>query len=241
MLAVQLKQNPRLSLEELEEIAPYGATTRWPAGFTVYERLSQADGIFVVRSGQIVLRNPIASGRSFVPWVATTGETFGGEGLQTNARYASAARSEGPSETLHLSSAQFSALLREHPSAALALVRQVMAERTTLLEKYGEHATLTVEQRLIAALVRLSSTERGASAGGERPTISRRLLGELVGATRESISLVLGRLSAEGLVEREGNGLVIIEPQRLAERLGGDATVLARTSAAGGAQESRAG
>jgi CRP/FNR family transcriptional regulator len=225
VLAVQLRPNPRLSLEDLEGIAPYGATTRWPAGFAVYERLAPADGIFVVRSGQIVLRNPLGSGRSFVPWVATVGETFGGEGLQPTARYASGARAELPSETLHLSSAQFSALLREQPTAALALVRQVMAERTTLLEKYGEHATLTVEQRLIAALVRLSSVEH-AGTGPDRPMISRRLLGELVGATRESISLVLGRLSAEGLVEREGNGLVVVEPQRLAERLTGDARVV---------------
>jgi CRP-like cAMP-binding protein len=239
VLAVQLKPNPRLTPEELEEIASYGATTRWPAGFTVYERLAAADGIFVVRSGQVVLRNPIGSGRSFVPWVATAGESFGGEGLQPSARYASAARSEGPSETLHLSSAQFSALLREHPSAALALVRQVMAERTTLLEKYGEHATLTVEQRLVVALVRLTASENGGAAHG-RPTISRRLLGELVGATRESISLVLGRLSAEGLVEREGNGLVVTEPQRLAERLRGDSAVVARADAKSAAAETRA-
>ncbi|MGI8842146.1 MAG: Crp/Fnr family transcriptional regulator [Gemmatimonadaceae bacterium] len=228
MLAVQLKPNPRLKPEDLEGLVPYGATTRWPAGFTVYERLAAADGIFVVRSGQIVLRNPIGSARSFVPWVATAGETFGGEGLQPNARYASAARSEGESETLHLSSAQFSALLREAPSAALSLVRQVMAERTTLLEKYGEHATLTVEQRLVAALVRLSTVTNGTPAV-DRPTISRRLLGELVGATRESISLVLGRLSAEGLVEREGNGLVVIDPRRLAERLSGEGRVIGHT------------
>jgi CRP-like cAMP-binding protein len=228
VLAVQLKPNPRLKAEELEALVPYGATTRWPSGFTVYERLAAADGIFVVRSGQIVLRNPIGSARSFVPWVATAGETFGGEGLQPHARYASAARSEGESETLHLSSAQFSALLREAPSAALSLVRQVMAERTTLLEKYGEHATLTVEQRLVAALVRLSTVTNGAPAV-ERPTISRRLLGELVGATRESISLVLGRLSAEGLVEREGNGLVVIDPRRLAERLSVEGRVIGDT------------
>ncbi|HET7623160.1 MAG TPA: helix-turn-helix domain-containing protein, partial [Gemmatimonadaceae bacterium] len=46
-----------------------------------------------------------------------------------------------------------------------------------------------------------------------------RLLGELVGATRESISLVLGRLSSEGLVQRDGNGLVIADVDRLASRL----------------------
>jgi hypothetical protein len=48
--------------------------------------------------------------------------------------------------------------------------------------------------------------------------LPRRLLGELVGATRESISLVLGRLTADGLVQREGNGLIITDLEGLARR-----------------------
>jgi hypothetical protein len=48
--------------------------------------------------------------------------------------------------------------------------------------------------------------------------LPRRLLGELVGATRESISLVLGRLTTDGLVQREGNGLIITDLEGLARR-----------------------
>jgi CRP/FNR family transcriptional regulator, cyclic AMP receptor protein len=234
VLAVQLKSITRLPQEEREAIAAYGAKTTWPAGFTVYERGTPADGIFIVLRGQVVLRNQVGGGRSFVPWVATAGETFGGEGLQTGSRYVSTARAEEESETLQLSGPRFSALLREQPAHALALIRQMMAERTALLEKFGEHATLTVEQRLIAALVRLAQSRVAAEDDG-RPipggatalahginggvTIPRRLLGELVGATRESISLVLGRLAGEGLVQRDGNGLVITDVQRLAAKL----------------------
>ncbi len=223
MFAVPMKTITRLPREQRERIAAYGARTTWPAGFTVYERGARADGVFIVLRGQIVLRNQVSAGRSFVPWVATAGETFGGEGLEPGARYASHARAEEESETLHLSTARFSALLREQPAQALVLIRQMMAERTALLEKFGEHATLTVEQRLIAALVRLASSRDAVSDHGffQCPVIPRRLLGELVGATRESISLVLGRLTAEGLIQRDGNGLVITDMERLAAKLGG--------------------
>ena len=107
--------------------------------------------------------------------------------------------------------------MREQPAAALALVRQIMAERSELLERFGEHATLTVEQRLIAALLRLAQG-RGDGAAASSAVLPRRLLGELVGATRESISLVLGRLTADGLVQREGNGLIITDLEGLARR-----------------------
>jgi hypothetical protein len=49
-------------------------------------------------------------------------------------------------------------------------------------------------------------------------TTRYRLLCELVGATRESVSLVLGRLTADGFVERKGTSLIIAPPARLAER-----------------------
>jgi CRP-like cAMP-binding protein len=184
----------------------------------VYERGTPADGIFIVLRGQIVLRNRLGAGRSFVPWIATAGETFGGEGLVHSGRYVSDARAEEESETLHLTTSRVSALMREQPAAALALVRQIMAERSELLERFGEHATLTVEQRLIAALLRLAQSRALGDGAATSAVLPRRLLGELVGATRESISLVLGRLTADGLVQREGNGLIITDLDGLARR-----------------------
>lgn len=214
-----MKEITRLPREQREAIAAYAAKTSWPAGFTIYEQGAIADGVFIVLRGQVVLRNQVSAGRSFVPWVATPGETFGGEGLEREARYASHARAEEESETLHLSSARFSALLREQPTQSLALIRQMMAERTALLEKFGQYATLTVEQRLMAALIRMAQSREEQGSRGGPTVVPRRLLGELVGATRESISLVLGRLSSEGLIQRDGNGLVITDLDRLAARL----------------------
>jgi hypothetical protein len=49
-------------------------------------------------------------------------------------------------------------------------------------------------------------------------TARYRLLCELVGATRESVSLVLGRLTGEGVVERSGTTL-FVSPSQLTDRL----------------------
>src|SRR5919108_4678945 len=172
----------RLSREDREALAAFGARATWPSGFAVYERVAPADGIFIVLRGQIVLRNRLGAGRSFVPWIATVGETFGGEGLVHNGRYVSDARAEEESETLHLTTSRVSALMREQPAAALALMRQIMAERSELLERFGEHAPLTVEQRLIAALLRLAQSRTQGDGSAVAAVLPRRLLGELVGA-----------------------------------------------------------
>ncbi|HEY4129630.1 MAG TPA: Crp/Fnr family transcriptional regulator [Gemmatimonadaceae bacterium] len=211
----------RLSEAERETLSAYAARASWPAGFAIYQRGSQADGVFVVTRGRVVLRSRVRAGRGFVPWIATVGETFGSEGLSNNARYATDARADDESETLFLSAARFRAFVREQPQRSLALMNQLMAERTALLDKLRELTTLSVEQRLIATLIRMAGNDTFTREDGRIVlcTARYRLLCELVGATRESVSLVLGRLTGEGLVERKGTNLIVAPPGQLAERL----------------------
>lgn len=211
----------RLSVQERDALAAYAARASWPIGFAIYQRGAPADGVFIVIRGRVVLRSRVRAGRGFVPWIATPGETFGSEGLAASARYATDVRADEESETLFLSSAQFRAFVREQPQHALALMAQLMAERSALLEKLRELTTLSVEQRLVSTLIRMANNSTFALENGRIVlcTARYRLLCELVGATRESVSLVLGRLTGEGLVERRGSTLLIAPPSELAERL----------------------
>lgn len=228
----------QLSLEERAALSDYAARASWPAGFQIYERGAPADGVFVVLAGRVILRSRVRAGRAFVPWVATAGETFGAEGFATHGAYATEARADNAAETLFLSSAKLRAFVREQPSHALALIAQVMSERTVLLEKLRELTTLSVEQRLVAALKRIASHEGFLYSDGRVELSSPRykLLCELVGATRESVSLVLGRLSGEGLVERVGTTMLVDVSPRLFERLGGgsETSILVHTMGDGG-------
>ncbi len=211
----------RLTEAERELMMSYAARASWPAGFAIYQRGAAADGVFVVTRGRVVLRSRVRAGRGFVPWIATPGETFGSEGLAQNARYTTDARADDESETLFLSGTRFRSFVREQPQHALILLNQLMAERSALLDKLRELTTLSVEQRLIATLVRMSGNNTFTREDGRIVlcTTHYRLLCELVGATRESVSLVLGRLTGEGLVERKGTSLIIAPPAQLAERL----------------------
>ena len=211
----------RLTEADREVLATYAARAAWPAGFAIYQRSAAADGVFVVTRGRIVLRSRVRAGRSFVPWIATPGETFGSEGLSPTGKYTTDARADEESETLFLSSARFRAFVREQPQQALILVHQLMSERSALLEKLRELTTLSVEQRLIATLLRMAENNTFTREDGRIVLCANRyrLLCEVVGATRESVSLVLSRLTAEGLVERKGTNLIIAPAIALAERL----------------------
>ena len=209
----------RLAPDVRAALLPYGARASWPAGFAVYQRQQPSEGVFVVLQGRIVLRTRVKAGRGFVPLVAAEGETFGAEGLIPGGRYAS--------ETLHLSAAQLRQCLREQPIVGGALLAQLMVERTALLDRLRELATLSVEERLVAAMVRMADQQPGggaASTAADTPPLvvgpsQYRLLCELVGATRESVSLVLNRLVTAGAVEREGQSYAVRDLPALAARL----------------------
>lgn len=210
-----------LSEEERVLLMGYAARATWPAGFRIYERGTRADGVFVVVRGSVVLRTKVRTGRGFVPWISAAGETFGAEGLSPFARYATEARTDVETDTIFLSYSDVRALLREQPMHGLALIGQVIAERTALLEKLREITTLSVEQRLIAALHKIAAQRESLDTSGriELTSARYRLLCERVGAARESVSLVLGRLVSEGLVIRAGSTLYVEPSSSLFARM----------------------
>jgi CRP-like cAMP-binding protein len=235
----------RLSPATVDALLAYAARASWPAGFVIYQRGAQADGVFVVLQGRVILRSRVRAGRGFIPWIATPCETFGAEGISSTPRYSTEARADEEAATLFLSSAKYRSFLREQPLHATALVAQVLGERSALLEKLRELTTMSVEQRLIVALIRMATFDTFTRDDGciMLNTNRYRLLCELVGATRESVSLVLGRFTAEGLVERKGNSL-IVPPARLMgrmEELPLDDLLVASTNASTGATASALG
>jgi CRP-like cAMP-binding protein len=210
----------RLASGTIDAMMRYAARASWPAGFVIYQRGTPAEGVFVVLEGRVVLRSRVRAGRGFIPWIATPGETFGAEGLSSAPKYATEARADQAATTLFLSASHYRSFLREQPTHACALLAQILAERSALLEKLRELTTLSVEQRLIIALCRMGTFDSFTREDGclVLTTADYRLLCELVGATRESVSLVIGRFAGEGLIEKKG-GSLIVQPDRLVRRM----------------------
>jgi CRP-like cAMP-binding protein len=218
-----LPKRSRLSVECASTLAGYGARTTWPSHFQIYQKNTPADGISLVIRGHVILRNRIRTGRGFVPAIVTPGETFGVEGLIESGVYVTDAYASDESETLFLSTAQFRAFVRENPGLALTLIGQLMSERAHLLEKLHAMASQNVEQRLITSLQRLTADRSFLGPDGKLRLELRhhRLLCEMVGATRESIALALGRLVNAGVAERKGMAFQIA-PSGLANHISTD-------------------
>lgn len=206
-----LQPNPGSLSDSLDRIIPFGARASWPSGFQIYEEGTPADGLFITLSGRVVLRNQLKGGRGFIPAVINRGMTFGCEGLAPNATFLSDAVASERSETLHLTTSRFRALVRECPGEGISLISQLVVERGHLMQKLHELAAMNVEQRLVSSLLRLSDDNGIRREDGylQLEPAHHRLLCEMVGATRESIGLALNRLVTTGAAERKGSSFVI--------------------------------
>jgi CRP-like cAMP-binding protein len=200
-----------LKSDDILALSAYGARTTWPANFQIYQRGGKADGFSVVLRGHVILRNRMRSGRGFVPSIVTVGETFGVEGITPECTYVTDAQAAEDTETLFLSTAKFREFVREKPTDALRVLGQLMSERAHILERLHELASQNVEQRLTSALRRIARDKSFLARDGsvKLEVKHHRLLCEMVGATRESIALALGRLVGSGAARRSGTSFLV--------------------------------
>jgi len=116
--------------------------------------------------------------------------------------------------------ATFERLLGAHPGLALGIA-SLLGERCNKLERRLEaHVFHKVPTRLVNQLLELAERYGVSHDGGTLLSIplSQQDLGNLIGASREIVSLTLSDLKKRGLVGSEGRRLVVHE-DRLREEL----------------------
>jgi CRP-like cAMP-binding protein len=129
-------------------------------------------------------------------------------------------------ELLVIPCAEFEALLNQSPKVARAmLVAQARLVRS-LTERAEDKAFLDVRVRLAKRLVALADyfgTPLGPREVALQVALSQRDLGDMVQAKRASVSKCLREWTKQGLIERSGGRLVILDRQRLQDVAAGAA------------------
>jgi CRP/FNR family cyclic AMP-dependent transcriptional regulator len=103
------------------------------------------------------------------------------------------------------------AFFDRHPSAWLGLVQVLCRRLRTTTEQTAEVALLDLPGRLAKTLLRLAGVDQDSAPA--RPALqiglSQRELGNIVGATRESINKCLREWQRSGIIKTESNVISI--------------------------------
>ena len=168
------------------------------------------DGIHVILSGTVESTYSGAQGRELMLSTWQAGDFVGAPYVLGDHRHSWSARGVGRVEALHLDQIAIRQLIAISPSFAIALIECLGFKGETYSMLAQTLAGQKVAERLILLLVKLCENAAQAEHGPiSLGRITQANLARMIGATRQSISLILNRLQAEGIISTRPTEMIV--------------------------------
>lgn len=200
-------------------LAEHWRVSRYDAGATVLSESEPGDDVYFVLDG--IARAGIFSGHGREVFYSDLpqGEAFGifaaidGELRSANVF----ARTE--CQIACLSANQFRDVLYGNAQVTVAFMRYLVDRIRDLSNRMTEATTLSTEQRLSAQLLRMCK-KTGENTGHIAKLATQQELATLISSQRESVGREMSKLKDQGLIEREGRSLWLLNLRGLQAKLG---------------------
>ncbi len=174
------------------------------------------DGIHIILSGVVESTYCGPQGRELMLATWHSGDFVGAPYVLGNHRHSWSARAVGRIEALHLDQAAVRLLIAQSPGFAMALIECLGFKGETYSTLAQTLGGQKVGERLVLLLVKFAENASPAGDGSiELGRITQSNLARMIGATRQSISLVLGRLQDQGILTTGPTKMVINDLQAL--------------------------
>jgi len=211
-----------LGASEREALAAAAKRRRFRRDEAIFDKDDPGESLFIIDEGSIRIYLPSPQGADLTLAMLGPGDFFGDMALlDGRPRSASAAALE-ETEAVVLDRADFTAVIRSRPEAAMAVLAAVAGRLRETNEMAGDLAFLDVAGRLAKKLLELA-----AAHGVQRPggilldlRLTQEELANMVGVTRESVNRNLARLRREGVISGQGRRMVIRDAEALRRRVG---------------------
>lgn len=177
----------------------------------VFAKGDEADGMMIVRSGNVKIVNYAESGKEIIFRILNLGEVFGEIALIDGGTRTAEARAVGNTELLYLERSAFLPILETDSSLSLGLMK-ILCERLRITTEQLEDFTfLDLRLRLVKCLIHLAEQHLDSSYNGQniRIVTSQNILAAMMGSTREAVNKRLRELEEEGLISL-GRGCITI-------------------------------
>jgi len=187
------------------------------AGVSFFREGDPAESFFVVQSGSVKLTQVTPEGHQVVLRLIGAGDPFGGVAAFGGGAYPVSAEAVTDVTALEWPGQVMASLMETYPKLAINAVRFVAARLHELQVQYRQLATEKVERRVARALLRLGEQAGRRTEAGiliDLP-LSREDIAQMTGTTLYTVSRIISRFEADGLVEAGRQHIVIRDPQAL--------------------------
>lgn len=203
-----------LDADQLAKVAALAQVRSYASRAVVVSQGEPARALFAIKRGRLKVSSCGPDGRDTVLGIMAEGEVFGEVALIDGGARSATCTAIEPCELLVIDRLPFLELLEQSPSIAVRLLHVLASRLRRLSQRSEDAAFLDVPSRLARSLLDLATRfgeQRRAPESGIfiALKLSQQELGDLVGATRESVNKHLKDWTRQGFLEVQGGRMII--------------------------------
>ena len=206
-----------LTADERNVLVARAHLRKLEAGDTIFLMDSPGDSMMAILEGNVRISVPSPEGKEIVLAILQPGEVFGEIALLDGKGRTADARGLTACSIAILDRRDVVAFFERNPGAWPKLVEVLCDRLRRTDQQLAEMALLEIPLRLAKVLLRML-VDREASPSAPKIALSQRELGNIVGASRESVNKCLNEWQRRGIVKIDDN-LVTIANRKVLEQM----------------------
>ncbi len=209
----------QLSSDKLRELELRCRAKKFPRGSPIYLPADEADGVLLLASGRVKICSFSADGKQAILTFIEPGELFGELAVlddEAREEYAEAAEA---SQVILIPADEIRRMMNEIPEISLGITKLIGLRRRRIERRLKYLLFRSNRERLTHLILELAEKYGYATREGVALSIklSHQELANIIGSTRETVTVVLGELQAEGSLRLGRRRIVLTDVKRLAE------------------------
>lgn len=191
-------------------------------GEPIYLPADNANSVLVLASGRVKICHLTSDGKQSILAFIEPGEVFGELAILNMGNRDEYAEAVENSRVIAIPEETLRELMEEHPDLCLGVTKIIGLRRRRIERRVKNLLYLPNRERIIHLLLELAEqygleTNRGIELSIR---LSHQDLASLVGSTRETVTVVLGSMQSDGLIELGRRKVILKAPDQLAHQVG---------------------
>ncbi len=211
-----------LTDEQLARLEKNAKLQNFPKGSVVYLPDDASNEAFILASGRIRLCSTSIDGKQLIQGFIEPGEIFGELSLVEQGAREDRAEAVSDSTIVSISKVEFQHLMMTSLDVTLGITKLIGLRRKKIERRLRNLLFRSNRERIIHLLLELVESYGHQVASGTEIDIrlSHQELASIIGATRETVTTVLGEMQSQGLLTISRQKLVLLSLVRLANEVG---------------------
>jgi len=197
-----------LAKEQLDEVVNSIADQTFDRGQTVLSEGEAAEGFFVLVQGKVKIFKLSTEGKEQILHFVGQGESFGEVPMFSGGRFPANAETIEKSRIFFFPRAAFLDLIGADPTLAMNMLAELSKRLRQMTRLVEELSLKEVPSRLAAYILYLSSENESDDVGLD---ITKGQLASLLGTIPETLSRILGKMSAQEVISVQARKLKILD------------------------------